>query len=356
MGYEDQLNSLSGRIDEELRKVLDEKIRGQRHSPPFIEEVYEFIKDYVLRRGKRLASSCTVMAFKGVKGEEDERILRAATSIEFFRHSILSHDDLVDEDELRRGEPSVHAAFRDLHKERFRSGDSERFGDGMAVFIGNMLISLACEILCSSGFEAPDTQRALQLLTRNFRLVNDSQVLDLLFEFYEPTEEEWFAMARTRAPTLFETSILLGAILAGASEDQMEALRDYAWNIGYAFDIQDDIIGSFASEEEYGRPPMGDIALGKKTLFVIKALKKATGEDGFFLRRVLGKRGADGGEIERFKEIVVKTGALEEARLKSRELAGKAVRALEVAGLSEEAEGFFVGLSDFIVESMEWYT
>ncbi|NIM44161.1 MAG: hypothetical protein GTN80_10960 [Nitrososphaeria archaeon] len=353
MDYEESLDRLSRQIDIELRRYLDEKIE-EEHSLYFNEEVYQYIREYVLRRGKRLASTCTVMSYRGMGGKGEE-ILRAATSIEFFRHSILSHDDLVDEDELRRGAPSVHASFRELHREKFCTGDSERFGGAMAVFIGNVLIGLACEALCSADFDAHKTLKGLNLMTRNYRLVNDSQMLDLLFEYYEPNEEEWFSMARTRAPALFETSILLGAILAGAPEELIKYLRDYAHNIGYTFDIQDDIIGTFASEEEYGRPPTGDIALGKKTLFITKTLAKATEEEKTLLRRVLGNRKATVKEIQRLREIVLRTDALEEAKAKARELAGEAVDALKRARLNPEAEEFFSRLAQFITESMEWY-
>jgi geranylgeranyl diphosphate synthase type II len=85
--------------------------------------------------------------------------------------------------------------------------------------------------------------------------VNESQVLDLLFEYKTPDVNEWYVMASKRAASLFKASLLVGAVLADASEKDLRLLGEAAEHIGYCFDIQDDIIDTFASEEQYGRRP-----------------------------------------------------------------------------------------------------
>jgi len=119
--------------------------------------------------------------------------------------------------------------------------------------VGNILYALAIESILESGFDHEKLTDVVSLFSSGFRDVNESQILDMLFEYQEPDVDEWRTMASKRAASLFRTSMLTGAILAQAPEWDCKILEEAAMHIGYAFDIQDDIIDTFASQEQYGR-------------------------------------------------------------------------------------------------------
>ncbi|MCK4492020.1 MAG: polyprenyl synthetase family protein [Candidatus Altiarchaeales archaeon] len=332
-------------IENELEGFFKKKIKEAEEYHGFMGDIYAALGDYVLRKGKRLASCSTLLVYKGYGQDIDKKILGACAGIELYRHGILIHDDLVDMDDLRRGGKAFHRIFRET---------SERFGEGVSVFSGNILYSLSLETVLNSSFSRDRVNEVISLINSDYSAVNESQILDLLFEHKEPDVEQWYQMASKRAASLFRTTMLSGAILAGAGENENRILREIASNIGYAFDIQDDIIGTFATEEEYGRPPTGDILSGKKPLHVVCALQSAPAEDVRKLREVLGGKGIKEEDIVDAKEILERYG-LEQAKKRSREHARKAIGLINETEMSKETKEFFIGFINYITESLKWY-
>lgn len=101
------------------------------------------------------------------------------------------------------------------------------------------------------------------MIVDGFKEVNESQILDLLFEYKDVDVGEWYTMASKRAASLFKTTTLTGAILANAPPEDIGLLKEVGMHIGYAFNIQDDIIDLFASKKQYGRDPGRDVLFEK---------------------------------------------------------------------------------------------
>jgi geranylgeranyl pyrophosphate synthase len=251
----------------------------------------------------------------------------------------------VDRDEHRRGGKAFHKLFM----------YDDRFGESLAVFYGNILFSQALRTLFDSNFDVKPINKVIQLFLEDYEAVNESQTLDLLFEYKEPTIEEWYVMASKRAASLFRASMLTGAILGGASAQDIKILEEAAMNIGYSFDIQDDIIGTFASEEQYGRQTGGDILLGKKPLHVIYAYQLSNRDVQYELRNVLRDRKAGEGDIDKIREIIKGCGALAKTKEVSRAHANKAIKLVEKTSLTVESKKFFKDLINFVSESLDWY-
>ncbi len=327
------LRKYTALVEEEARRYF-EVARPRYAYHPFMSKAFDEIEEYVLRRGMRLASCSTLLTYEGYAGEVDGRILGVGVGVELYRHSILAHDDLVDGDEFRRGGKALHA---------LRNG---RFGTGFAVFAGDMMYALTLERVSESDFEVRKRQMVSELLAREYAEVNESQLLDLYFEGVKPSVAEWYAMASKRAASLFKATMLSGAILAGAPRRDFAILEKAAEEIGYSFDIQDDIIGTFASEEQYGRPIGGDIALAKKPLHVVLALE-ALGD------RAL--KALDSGDHDVVRSMVKESGALAKAKESSRAHAARAKEFLDATKLSAEAKESLKGLIDFVAESLDWY-
>jgi geranylgeranyl pyrophosphate synthase len=304
-----------------------------------VRDVYDTIREFVLREGRRLASCSALMVYKGYSGTIDEGIIRACSGVELYRHSILVHDDIVDVEDLRRAGSTVHKVFEKNY--------GERFGAGTALFAGNMLYALAIQAILQSGFTSDRLMDVVRLFSSEYKDVNESQILDQLFEYKKPKLAEWNVMASKRASSLFRASMLTGAILAAAPKKDRDALAAAAEHIGYAFDIQDDIIDTFASREQYGRDPCGDISKRKKPLHIVLAMEKDAR-----LEAMIGRSEIDATDIQ---NLIRECGALDEAKSISRGHARDAKNQILLTGMSDDVKEFFTSFIKYVDESLDWY-
>jgi len=347
MSWEETLDHYGALIDEKLTDFFTEAKNVAKTYHPFMEKVYSNMGEFVLRKGKRLASCSTLLTYKGYTGDINSQILKVCVGIELYRHCILVHDDLVDRDEFRRGGKTFHRMLSE--------NNNERLGYGTAVFTGNVMYVLALQFMRNSGFDQEKLGRVALLLLEGYRNVNESQILDLLFEYKEPSVDEWYVMASKRAASLFETTIRVGAILGNAPETDLQFLEEAATHMGYSFDIQDDILDTFASLEQYGRPPGGDLVLGKKPLHVIYALELADQRGLNMLTSLTGKEYISPESLELVRDVIRGSGGLKAAKEKSTDHAEKAKALFAQTGLSGETKEFFASLITYIEKSLNWY-
>jgi geranylgeranyl pyrophosphate synthase len=347
LSWEKILDDYGAVIEENLTLFLAEAVEEASDYHALIAKVYSDLEEFVLRKGRRLASCSTLLTYKGYTGRFDDEILKVCVGIELYRHSILVHDDIVDMHNLRRGGSTLH--------KKFEESFGTRFGEGTAVFVGNIAYALAIRALIESGFPQEKVVKLMLLLSKGYGEVNESQILDLLFEYKDVNVNEWRAMASKRAASLFKVTMLTGAILGGASEKDLRILEKAAENMGYSFDIQDDIIDTFAQEEHYGRSSCEDIALGKKPLHVIYALKSTDQGKSQALRSFLGKKSLSRGDVELIRTVIKESGALEAAKKTSKKYAEKARALIAQTNLSDDVKAFFNSLIIYIEESLDWY-
>jgi geranylgeranyl pyrophosphate synthase len=343
MDYTQVLDRYGTIIESDLKEQFLGLAKESESYHPFISQVNRALEEFVLRRGRRLAACSTLMVYKGYAGNIDARVIKACSAVELYRHSILLHDDIVDAEMERRGGMTMHRSLGALY--------DERFGAGAAIFAGNILFALAIKSLLQSGFSPDKLVAAARLVSSEFKDVNESQIIDLLFEYKVPEVEEWEMMAGKRAASLFKASMLTGGMLARAPERDLSLLAEAARHIGYAFDIQDDIIDTYASREQYGRDPCGDIAKRKKPLHITLALKK----DGRMAMTMDSGREITGDGIREIQEIIRDCGALDEAKSISREHAKQAEDLISMTMMNQESKDFFVSFIRYVDESLDWY-
>jgi len=350
MSWEKTLDHYGAVIEERLKKFLDKTVEEAADYHPFIETVYSDLEEFVFRKGKRLASCSTLLTYKGYTGKVDDRILNVCVGIELYRHAILVHDDIVDMDDQRRGGNTLHKKFTDSYNPY-----NTRFGEADAIFTGNIAYALATRAIMNSGFPEETVNRVLLLLSEGYRAVNESQILDLLFEYKDVDVNEWRVMASKRAASLFKVTLLAGAILGDASEKDLSLLGEAAENMGYSFDIQDDIIDSFAPKDHYGRSPCLDISKNKKPLHVIYALNSEDQTKSEALKCLLGKEFLNMGEIELARKLLRESGGLDAAKQASRKHAEQAKAFITQTSLSDDVKEFFSSFIGYIEESLNWY-
>ena len=347
MDYRETVEDYTKMVDGKLKPYLENLVYEAEKYHPVIRDIYKSVLEYVLRSGKRIASCSMLLTYEGYTGKVDDRILDVAVAVELYRHAILIHDDLADMDELRRGGKSIHKIFVEKR--------GERFGFSAALFTGNSLSSQALKTIWKTDFDHRLLEKASNLLVDDCCSVNESQILDLYFEYSEPTVDEWRKMASRRAASLFRATMGVGAILGGASEEELKLVKKAATSIGYAFDIQDDIIGSFASEKEYGRPPKGDILLAKKPLHMVYTYQLAEKSKLERLREIFRTRDFDDEKVEYVREVVRSSGGLEKAKEESVKYAEEAIMFLEKTTMSSGVKSLLASLMRFVIGSLNWY-
>jgi geranylgeranyl diphosphate synthase type I len=310
------------------------------------------LKDFTLRGGKRLRAALVYYGYRCFSGEANDAIWDVALSIELVQSFLLIHDDIIDEDSTRRGGPTIHQWYQDLHVERYARRDPRHFGESLAIICGDIALALANEILGNMLFDDRLKCETIVAMNRMIHKVVYGECLDILSEVEdETTEEEILMMYRLKAAAYtIEGPLHMGAIMGGATKKDLKRLSDYAIPIGEAFQIQDDILGMFGDEKKLGKPVGSDIREGKKTFLILRALEKGSQTKRQFIKNMLGNKHLKEKDLDKLRKIVVESGSLDYARALARRLIEDARRAIRNYRVRKEGKEFLLGIIDFILK------
>lgn len=355
MEIQAELKHFKSRLDPLIEKFFASIIAGMEKEDDLVAEAIGHVRTIVLSGGKRLRSAFMYYGYLGAGGTDEERILRTSMSIELIHSFLLIHDDIIDRDEMRHGVETLHKRYADFGRRYFPVQDVEHFGNSIALVMGDMLYSHGNNIIFRSGFPLERVFAALSRLQDIVSFTVVGQARDIYMEYkQEATETEILNMYRNKtAKYTVEGPLHLGAILAGASEEHLKHLSAYAIPLGIAFQIQDDILGMFGSEERIGKPVGSDIAEGKLTLLVARALRNATSDEKTRIKEILA-RGSALTEAERveFCTLIEKTGALAEVKALAEDYIKTGQQALLAlrTEVTEESYTFLEGIAIYMTK------
>lgn len=337
------LAAYSKLAEPKLSAFLDRKGALLDELPVDLHPLHAALRDYVLRGGKRMRGALVLLGQEACGGAP-EIALSASLGVELVHAYLLIHDDFMDRDELRRGGPTLHATFA-------RSAGGH-LGGSLAILLGSLCQAWAYELVLSSPVLPERALAAAQLLTRALQEVTLGQALDLSAPLGpELSSDGVLELERLKTGSYsFELPLLLGATLGGAGEPLQRALSAFARPLGQAFQIADDLLGTFGATEVTGKPNASDLREGKRTLIVTRALEMAAPEDARALRAGLGRAGISDAEVEALREILRRSGAAESARMEADRLRRQAIAALDPAVVpARVSEGLRV-LADYSVQ------
>lgn len=340
------LDGFREKLDRELSAWLTAK-RQVSDSKEMLELI-DGVGQLVLQGGKRLRPALVYYTYRACGGPSDEQALPVALATELLHTYLLIHDDIMDHAEVRRGQPSAHARFRQAHQEHGFRGDAEDFGRSVAILLGDLAHTWALELF--TGAERP------RELTRRFSAMSEEviggQYLELLVaQRRSAREEELLRVLRLKSGCYTaERPIQLGALLAGAPEPVIAGLSRYGSAVGEAFQLQDDLLGMFGDAGTVGKPVGEDLKEGKFTFLIYHALAAATPEQRRLLESALGNPDLTDEEVDRAQRLLEETGA----RAKVNEMVAERLRTARAAldGLELQPDGrlFFSGLVDYLWE------
>jgi len=292
--------------------------------------------------GKRLRAAFCSWGFRAVRDDaqagEEEALLRAAAALELLHASALVHDDYMDDSDTRRGRPATHRAFADHHREHGWSGDAERYGAAAAILLGDLLLSWSDELLRSCGLDHATVVRALRYFDLARSEVIAGQFLDVSIQAHaESAVETAMRVLRYKsAKYSVERPLHVGAALAGADENVLGHLTEFGLPLGEAFQLRDDLLGVFGDPAATGKPAGDDLVEGKRTVLVALALDGSCAADAELLESSLGSP-LEGSQIERLREVIVRSHAPTRVEKMIGELTDRSLAALDEAPVREPA-------------------
>jgi geranylgeranyl diphosphate synthase type I len=315
--------NLLKRVDASLKEFIHNNAKNI-DTNEFLQYYYNEIEKFLFSGGKRIRPILMVTAGKAVKpGINEEGIIKASLCLELLHNASLIHDDIMDNAETRRGETVFHKVLDNYSKNHYSETIQNHadFGVAMGILGGDFVYNMAYKAIHVEDFPPEVVLKASLVFNEGFFKIVRGVIIetDLMGKF-NVSEKEYFEMIEGKTAALFETATIMGAILANATESQITNLGLFGKYAGIAFQIVDDIIGSFGNERKTGKPTDSDIKEGKKTLLLIKALEYANGTDKETLEQVVGNRNASNEEIESVREIFRNSGALEYSKEKANEL------------------------------------
>jgi len=304
-----------------LREFLARKGQELRGLPIDLMPLHDALTDYLLRGGKRLRGALVLLGCQAA-GFDAAAAWSASLGLELLHAYLLIHDDFMDGDELRRGGPTLHVAL---------GKRSAHLGDSLAVLAGSLCESWALELLLASPVEAERTVAAAKLLASALQQVILGQSLDLRAPFEPPLDDDGVArlQALKTGSYTFELPLRIGATIGGAGPGVLRALEGFARPLGIAFQIADDLLGTFGSSGLTGKPSGTDLREGKRTLLVARALRMATPQDAALLGESLGRRDLSESGAEAVRGILLRSGAAASCREEADRLLAEALAALD---------------------------
>jgi geranylgeranyl diphosphate synthase type II len=256
----------------QVLELIEEEIARQAYGTT-PRSLYEPIRYIMNLGGKRIRPLLTCMGYSMFK-DDVEKVVPVAVCVEMFHNFTLMHDDIMDNAPLRRGKPTVH----------------EKWNVSTAILAGDVMLVKVYEAMLDRLSEQ-QVGEALSIFNKAAIEVCEGQQLDMEFENAKRvTEEQYLAMIRLKTAVLLGFSLELGALLAGASDDDRTALRRFGINMGIGFQLHDDYLDVYAAGKKFGKQVGGDISSNKKTYLLIKALELAKGKTRTELLKWIGAK------------------------------------------------------------------
>jgi geranylgeranyl diphosphate synthase type I len=339
MKYTNFFNELA-----EIETMVANYINTQVNSTKKIQT--EILEDcalsYIRRGGKKLRPAVLMLSCLAVGGDR-QKALAASTAVELFHTWTLVHDDIIDNDDLRRGVKTVHKTAESYAANTLKLGEKTamKYGVDLAILTGDVqhgwAISMLSKNLVQSGVKPEIALHLITLLQIDvLRNLVEGEILDvdfgLFYDIQDLTEEQILNMLWLKTGVLYEFCGLAGALIGKnvlLYDDEVIALKEFCSLSGIAFQIRDDILGLIGNEKELGKPVGSDIREGKKTLLVKEAINNANDIQRKIIINTLGNVNVSESEIDQTIKLIVDLGGVEKAHKVAQDYINRAIPHLE---------------------------
>ncbi len=338
------LLTVAARVEARLAELFELELHRWAELSPDLVAPLTSLQRLVMDGGKRLRPAFCFWGFLGAGGDpEAEVVVDAGAAFELLQASALVHDDVMDGSSMRRGSRTAHLEFDDRHEASAWRGEGRRFGEGVAILIGDLAHVYADQML-------PRTSPEVARVWDELRIeLNVGQYLDLLGTARADTDRESARrIARYKSGKYtIERPLHIGAALAGRLDALQEPLSHYGDPLGEAFQLRDDLLGAFGDETATGKPVGDDLREGKPTPLLAIATAGADGAQTEVLALV-GRPDAGDDEVAAIQQVLVDTGAVDVIEAAIDRLTTEALDAVSRIDVTEDARRALVELAEFV--------
>lgn len=338
------LLTVAHRVEQRLQALLDHEQHRWEAVDPDLGEPLRALTQLVMSGGKRLRPAFCYWGYVGAGGDpEADIVIDTGAAFEMLQAFALAHDDVMDGSDVRRGAPTAHVeASRHHEQERWR-GEARRFGEGVAILVGDLAHVYADVLFANAPAKAIDVWNELRIE------LNVGQYLDILGTVRGDTDRESARLiARYKSGKYtIERPLHVGAALAERFDEHAPALSGYGEPLGEAFQLRDDILGVFGDEAVTGKPVGDDLCEGKPTLLLAVATARA-GRPGQELLARVGAENLSVDEIQALQQLLVDTGAVIEVEASIDALTAEALKALASASVTPAAAEALEQLAHYV--------
>ena len=310
-----------------VNKYLNSKLKGNP------KKLYDAAGHLIVNGGKRLRPYMVIKSCQILKGKISNA-MPAASAVEMVHNFTLVHDDIMDNDEMRHGVPTVH----------------KKFGIPIAILAGDVLFSKAFQVVTDTKLSTSSTTQLVSRLAKACVDVCEGQLLDVKMakERKIPSQAEYITMIEKKTAALFDVSCAMGAICATTKMSDISNLSSFGRNLGIAFQITDDLIGVMGDPKITKKPVGNDLREGKKSLPILMAIKLAKGNDKKIILKAFGNSKASKKDLNKAVEVIRSLGIEESVRKQALKYSYKAKKSLSKYSGSAKVE--LISLLDFVVK------
>ena len=310
-----------------VNKYLNSKLKGNP------KKLYDAAGHLIVNGGKRLRPYMVIRSCQILGGKSSTAMI-AASAVEMVHNFTLVHDDIMDNDEMRHGVPTVH----------------KKFCMPIAILAGDVLFSKAFQIISESKLSPNANTHLISRLAKACVDVCEGQLLDIKMadEKRIPTEAEYITMIGKKTAALFDVSCAMGAICATNKPKDISNLSDFGRNLGIAFQITDDLIGVMGDPKVTKKPVGNDLREGKKSLPILMAIKLAKGNERKTILKAFGNSKISKKDLNKAVEVIRSLGIEEKVRNQALKYAEKSEKSLIKYKGTAKME--LTALLDFVVK------
>lgn len=340
---------LRERFDAALAKFIDRQDPQWPDGSP--RGVTNTLRRFVLAGGKRLRPTFCYWGWRAAGGDDAEEVIMAAAALELFHAFALIHDDIIDGSDRRRGQPSMHELFADLHARSSWRGDHHAFGRHTALLCGDLCAAWAEQMFHECGLPPGRIHQAYAVFAQMRTEVIAGQYLDLVSSVGDGSVASALTVIRMKAARYTVTRPLqIGARLAGGGSQLCRAFVEFGDPLGDAFQLRDDVLGVFGDPAVTGKSILDDLREGKPTVMMALARGAADRVQAARLAALVGNPDLDEAGASELRGIIVDTRAREKIEQMIRVRTDAAMAALAEAPVPEATRKELTALASAAVE------
>jgi len=310
-----------------VNRYLKTKLKG---NPKML---YDAAGHLIINGGKRLRPYMVIKSCQ-ILGGKTSKAMQAASAVEMVHNFTLVHDDIMDNDEMRHGVPTVH----------------KKFGMPVAILAGDVLFSKAFQIISDVKLSGNAMTQLISRLATACVEVCEGQIMDIKMAEGKkiPSQSEYIKMIGKKTAALFDVSCAMGAICATNKTTDVANLSSFGNNLGIAFQITDDLIGVMGDPKVTKKPVGNDLREGKKSLPILMAIKSAKGKNKTMILKAFGNQKASKSDVKKAVDVIRALGIEENVRSQALKYAERAEKSLSKYSGASKKE--LVELLDFVVK------